>query len=598
MRRANIIQLASPSAVLLCALIFAIGVAAHGGHGASEMSMDMGMNGEDEAPETEYLPTYFAHGEHAALMFSHIGFMTVSWVLVLPVAVVLSLVNSRLTFGVQLTFLATNIVGVLLGLVYNAQTPDLYPHNAHHSIGWIITWVSIAHVSVSLVKRLDRRGKPKLNGPLESEHEAHAFIPDHLAARSHFQEYQGPYNDRSSWESTTNPASHTESIRSDSVSTHIGEEDYFIGGEHHDSGYAKVYEDDDESYASPEEAGASSTVSAVRKLAKAVPTNLWKILDMGYRTVDRIILPFGFIAFTTGIVTYGRFFEGNGIFAGLAHWIKGGVFFWLGLFNLGRWAGSFAELGWAWNLRPRRPGQEWRPTAEFVESALIFFYGSTNIFLEHLGRRNDDWQTQDLEHLSITVLFIGGGLCGMLVESTSVRDLLSASISSDNRDRTEPHEREELQPPRTYRFSLNPIPALVILLVGMMMGSHHQSSMISTMIHKQWGNLLSGASIARGLTYAIMYIKPPRSVLPSRPPTELLASFCLIAGGIIFMASSPDTVNGMIHYEIDAMFMHNVTMGLVGILMAWEITVLAIKGWAWRREMHQKVVSLPCRQSA
>jgi len=38
--------------------------------------------------------------------------------------------------------------------------------------------------------------------------------------------------------------------------------------------------------------------------------------------------------------------EGHGIFSGLAHWIKGGIFFWLGLFTLGRWAGSFGELGW------------------------------------------------------------------------------------------------------------------------------------------------------------------------------------------------------------------------------------------------------------
>jgi Protein of unknown function (Ytp1) len=43
-------------------------------------------------------------------------------------------------------------------------------------------------------------------------------------------------------------------------------------------------------------------------------------------------------------------------------------------------------------------------------------------------------------------------------------------------------------------------------------------------------------------------------------------------------------VQGMIHYDLDAMFMYTVTMGLVGVLMAWEITVLAIKGWAWRRE--------------
>lgn len=57
------------------------------------------------------------------------------------------------------------------------------------------------------------------------------------------------------------------------------------------------------------------------------------------------------------------------------------------------------------------------------------------------------------------------------------------------------------------------------------------------MVHKQFGNLLTGASLARALTYVMMYLKPPRSVLPSRPPTELLTSFGLIAGGIMLMAS-------------------------------------------------------------
>lgn len=69
----------------------------------------------------------------------------------------------------------------------------------------------------------------------------------------------------------------------------------------------------------------------------------------------------------------------------------------------------------AWNVRPKKAGQKWRPSAEFVESALIFFYGSTNIFLEHLGGSGDEWSAQDLEHASITVLFIGGGLVSHLV---------------------------------------------------------------------------------------------------------------------------------------------------------------------------------------
>lgn len=40
----------------------------------------------------------------------------------------------------------------------------------------------------------------------------------------------------------------------------------------------------------------------------------------------------------------------------------------------------------------------------------------------------------------------------------------------------------------------------------------------------------------------------------------------------------------MEHYNLDAMFMYTVTMGLVGVLMAWVIIVLAIKGWAVRKE--------------
>ncbi|KAK3180375.1 hypothetical protein K4F52_008226 [Lecanicillium sp. MT-2017a] len=105
--------------------------------------------------------------------------------------------------------------------------------------------------------------------------------------------------------------------------------------------------------------------------------------------------------------------EGKSVFNGLAHWIKGGVFFWLGLFTLGRWCGSFAELGWAWNLRPttgQDQMQKFRPSAEFIESALIFLYGATNIFLEHVGGWGGAWTAQDLEHLAITVLFLGGGL--------------------------------------------------------------------------------------------------------------------------------------------------------------------------------------------
>lgn len=40
----------------------------------------------------------------------------------------------------------------------------------------------------------------------------------------------------------------------------------------------------------------------------------------------------------------------------------------------------------------------------------------------------------------------------------------------------------------------------------------------------------------------------------------------------------------MIHYNLDAMLTYTVAVGLASMLMAWEVVVLAIKGWATRRE--------------
>ena len=80
------------------------------------------------------------------------------------------------------------------------------------------------------------------------------------------------------------------------------------------------------------------------------------------------------------------------------------------------------------------------------------------------------------------------------------------------------------------------------------MASHEQASMVSTMVHKQWGNLLGAASITRLVTYLMLYLKPPTSTSPSRPITELISSFCLISGGILFMAS--------VRY-IHRLFLHN-----------------------------------------
>ncbi|KAH7246902.1 hypothetical protein B0J15DRAFT_402440 [Fusarium solani] len=527
----------------------------HGGQDESETIQ--GIKDElDKGPRT-----YFALSDNSGLIYSHIALMTIAWIVILPVAVFLSLASSRYTLAAQLVFMAFNGFGLLLALFYNTRTPDLYPNNAHHKIGWIITAVMVAHVIVGFLAR--RKSATSISGT-HGRAEEQSFVP--LATIT--TEYN--YNDASDDDNSSNDGHCRGSINSidgGSGTTHA--EDYD----------EDTFKDSRASQPSHRQGLLSAVINSTTRVISQV-TSLSTWARYGYKVTDRIILPFGFIAFTSGIATFGRFFEGDAVFNGLAHWIKGGVFFWLGLFNLGRWAGSFADLGWAWNMRPR--SRKHQPSAEFVESFLIFIYGSTNIFLEHLGNSDGKWGARDLEHLAITVLFLGGGLCGMLVESTRIRDLLNTTLHSHEAFSGE--VRKPIRTPPTYGFSLNPIPALVIALLGTMMSSHHQTTMTSTMVHKQWGQLLLGASVARCLTYIIMYIRPPTSILPSRPPTELLTSFGLIAGGIVFMASSSDTVRGMIHYDLDAMFLYTVTMGLVGILMAWEVAVLAIKGMAIRKE--------------
>jgi hypothetical protein len=210
----------------------------------------------------------------------------------------LSLAKSRYVLASQFVFLAVNALGLVLGTIYNAATPDLYPNNAHHRIGWIITWIVSAQVVVSLLRRIG--GAFKGTGS-ELAEERRAFIPlptDAPEARSNYY-----YGDRLSNDSGQGSEPTTESLRSNSVSTL----------EEHDRRALSNFDkelDEEEDFDGPimpmpESAPQSkTTLMAIKVLSSKV----WKYIDFGYKTVDRIILPFGFIAYTSGIATYGRLF--------------------------------------------------------------------------------------------------------------------------------------------------------------------------------------------------------------------------------------------------------------------------------------------------
>ncbi|KAI5289930.1 hypothetical protein KEM54_002853, partial [Ascosphaera aggregata] len=84
--------------------------------------------------------SYFAYPEHESVILGHIALMVLAWFFILPIGVMLSIAKSKHTLPVQFIFLVFNAFGVLLSVIYNASTPDLYENNAHHKMGWIATW--------------------------------------------------------------------------------------------------------------------------------------------------------------------------------------------------------------------------------------------------------------------------------------------------------------------------------------------------------------------------------------------------------------------------------------------------------------------------
>ncbi|KAE8418085.1 hypothetical protein BDV36DRAFT_308891 [Aspergillus pseudocaelatus] len=517
--------------------------------------------------QSEGLMSYFSYGQHSSTIVAHIALMTLGWCLVLPAAVVLSIGRSRLALPSQFLFLFFNVIGLLFGIIYNSQTPDLYENNAHHKIGWIVTWLICAQVVLALIFAYAGRGEPKQSQSRSFNHAT--FLP--IATDEHESLYPTRAVHEYRWSRDSGQGTEPLSPSCESQT----EADSYVKPE-------KLH---------PKPSGLrdwfySSLVH--RFLLKRVPgmvsNRFLSSFNFVYNVIDRIILPFGFIAIATGGVTYGGIFHGNEVFNGLAHFIKGGIFFWYGVLTLGRFTGAWADLGWAWNKKPPASIVGWKakvPSGEFVESFVIWLYGVTNVFLEHLAGWGEQWTANDLQHVSISIMFFGGGLVGMLFESPRIRDALNNTVL---RPPTCECDDENWQPPKSQSVPLNPMPALIILLLGLMMGSHHQDSMTSTMVHKQWGNMLVGFAIARGMTYILLFLRPPTSYLPGRPPTEIVTGFCLMSGGLIFMLSARQVIEAMEFYKLDAMFTFTVGMGFTAFIMSLVVLVIAIKAWAVRRE--------------
>jgi len=59
--------------------------------------------------------------------------------------------KSHLYYPTQLAFVGCNVLGIACSIMYNMRTPDLYPNNVHHKIGWMIMGLLTVHTVMGVL---------------------------------------------------------------------------------------------------------------------------------------------------------------------------------------------------------------------------------------------------------------------------------------------------------------------------------------------------------------------------------------------------------------------------------------------------------------
>jgi hypothetical protein len=321
----------------------------------------------------------------------------------------LSIARSRYILPSQFAFLVVNALALLIGVVYNHKTPELYENNSHSKTGWIVTWIASAWVFMALAQTYANRDQAhsfddETTQPLNAENMAeYQRVKD--------EDLESPY--RYSNDSGQGTERNSASLYGHSRSPSVESEDQGFPGPVRRNTHDDLDELEDVNLGNSKPKSRFDAFFS-RSVARFLAGRTAKVIRLLYVIFERTIIVQGIVAILTGTVVYGGIAHGGAVFNVLAHYVKGGIFFIYGFLTLGRWMGAFADLGWGWNMRPSKDVVGRRkaslPSAEFTESFVIFLYGCTNVFLEHLAAWGDAWTAQDLEHVSISVLFFGGGL--------------------------------------------------------------------------------------------------------------------------------------------------------------------------------------------
>lgn len=578
-------------------------ISMHSGHHHSRTSIldDPNLEPQQRAYWEQYDTTTFltAEAPHKSFLYAHITLTVASWVFLYPVALAFSVAKSPFYLIALTTQFATVLLALFTLTVYGATAPaNLYPNNLYAKISIVMFFISTTHWVAAVIKELANWAVASQGRPMDGAE----YVLANLNASSRPARGQFIRQSQDSGLGMNNSSSTTDDEREDEVDGLEDTEDMRL--------YPQSSSPAAESFETLPKNKLLGRIMANKKVYSAVST-FGSAAKVVFAILNRPLFVIGLSYLLVGIVTCFRLGISNNIYNILAHFIKGSIFFLYGILTLQRYLGAFADRGMAWNITPgsaldparstikskknqgnplARERQSARfglrilshfrlPTMEFVECSLIFIYGCSNVFMEHLGNRDGKWSHKDLQHVSIAFMYFGGGLCGLLVESTWIRRLVNRTISTSNND-----QDDDLNSGLHGSISINPFPAFIVFWTGLLMSQHEQALPLSTSIHMQWGYLLSSGAVFRFGTYVLMLLSPPKSTVPSRPLTELVTSFCLLCGGLVFIQSNSETVEAMVYRGLDSMFTLNVNVGVTALIMSWIMVVMALKAWATKRQ--------------
>ncbi len=236
----------------------------------------------------------------------------------------LSLTRTKLALVAHALFLGTSSAGLLLGAVYNARTPDLYPRNVHHPLGWLISVLALAHAAAAVVRAFAPRRPSFLRGHTSPRARGQPSPPPSYGAETGSAPPYRYSRDSGQGTEPDSPRTVSPAASPTGVDRVAGADDEYRlagrneerfrdpGAENHEEVNEEESDDDGPDGVDNEKAGLLGSAAVDRFLRRRMSVissgSFVRGLNVVAAIIDRTILVFGFVALATGLATYGGFF--------------------------------------------------------------------------------------------------------------------------------------------------------------------------------------------------------------------------------------------------------------------------------------------------